>query len=429
MAARHPQAVPAARLRVQVAERTAKISSGGTSARHSGRARLRYFRIWVWTAERCADDPSPFVLLMRLFRVSIWRIRVPFSPSGARIHRLLFSGLTLAIGLTLVSPWLQASARSDDAATPADQATPGARPSIGTPIISVPNDGMSLSANISALLDGQQGIYGVVVVDPAQGALFEQNATIPFISASLYKLPLLAHIYGMIEAGQVTLDQQLTLEDWYYSINEGGDGYFDEGQIGGTTTVQEALFATGAYSSNVGALALASLTDWPAIQETARQLGMVDTSLMVYPAALPEWPPAQATEDAAGDLASALAFIDAEASYGPVMVTTPADIATFFERLIAGEVVSQPASTAISDILAQQMVDDRIPALLPTETKTVHKTGNLDQVIHDAGIIYTPRGPVILAALIQGDPDDSQATGVIQQLARLVFDLAPLTGA
>ena len=351
-----------------------------------------------------------------------------FSPAGARSTRLLSFGLALALGLALLAPWMPAAAHDDNAATPAAQATPGSRPSIGTPIISVPNEQMSLTANVSALLDGQQGVYGVVVVDPTKGAIFSRNATIPFISASLYKLPLMAHIYGMIEAGQATLDQPLTLDGWYYSINEGGDGYYDASQIGGTTTVQEALFATGAYSSNVGALALASLTDWAAIQETAHQLGMVDTSLMVYPATLPVWPPAEATEDENGDLASALAFIEAEASYGPVMVTTPADIAVFFERLIAGEIVSQSTSAAIYEILSQQMVADRIPALLPADTKTVHKTGNLDQVIHDAGIIYTPRGPVILAALIQGDPDDAQATGVIQQLARLVFDLAPLSG-
>lgn len=354
---------------------------------------------------------------------------MPVSPASARSTRLLVTGFALAIALTLLIPRLPALARNDDAATPAAQATPSARPSIGTPIISVPNEPMALSMNISALLDGQQGVYGVVVVDPARGALFERNAAIPFISASLYKLPLMAHIYGMIESGAVTLDQPLPLDGWYFSVNEGGDGYYDPSQIGGTTTVQEALFATGAYSSNVGALALASLTDWPAIQQTAHQLGMVDTNLMVYPAALPQWPPAQAAEDVNGDLASALAFIDAEASYGPVMVTTPADIAHFFEQLIAGEVVSQSASAAIYDILAQQMVTDRIPALLPVETLTVHKTGNLDQVVHDAGIIYTPRGPVILAALVQGDPDDAQATDVIQQLARLVFDLAPLSGA
>jgi beta-lactamase class A len=109
------------------------------------------------------------------------------------------------------------------------------------------------------------------------------------------------------------------------------------------------------------------------------------------------------------------------------MLTTPADIGHFFALLLQGEVVSESASAAIYQILDQQAVSDRIPQLLPFNTKTVHKTGNLDQVVHDAGIIYTPRGPVILAALVQADPDDAQATLVIQQLARMVFDLAPLS--
>ena len=312
-------------------------------------------------------------------------------------------------------------------ATPEPAASPAGRTTIGSPIVSSATSTARLSANIETLVAAQAGIYGVVVIDPLGPTIYARNATVPFISASLYKLPLMAKIYQLIEEGQVSLDQPLVLEEWYYLVNEGGDSYYDFASAFASTTVEEALFATGAYSSNVGALALTSLTDWAAIQEMAHDLGMTGSFLTVGLEAIPQWPPQLDASDQAADLESAVAFVESEALSGPVMLTTPADIGHYFELLLKGEVVSESASAAIYQILDQQAVTDRIPQLLPSRTKTVHKTGNLYQVVHDAGIIYTPRGPVILAALVQADPDDAQATLVIQQLARMVFDLAPLS--
>ena len=334
--------------------------------------------------------------------------------------------LTTSIG-TAFAQESGSSTATTISATPEPAASPTGRQSIGSPIVSSANSTDALCASIDTLVAAQAGVYGVVVIDPLGPTIYARNATLPFISASLYKLPLMAKIYQLIEEGHVSLDQPLVLEEWYYTVNEGGDSYYDVASAFSSTTVEEALSATGAYSSNVGAIALTSLTDWAAIQGMAHDLGMSSSYLTVDLAGLPQWPPELGNGDVAADLDSAVAFVESEALAGPVMLTTPSDIAHYFDLLLKGEVVSETASAAIYQILDQQAVSDRFPQLLPDNTKTVHKTGNLDQVVHDAGIIYTPRGPVILAALVQADPDDAQATLVIQQLARMVFDLAPLS--
>jgi hypothetical protein len=77
------------------------------------------------------------------------------------------------------------------------------------------------------------------------------------------------------------------------------------------------------------------------------------------------------------------------------------------------------------DLLSGQQVNDRFPALLPAGTRLAHKTGNLPGVVHDAGVIWTPAGPRILAALAEGVPDDGHAATVIQRLALLVYGGAP----
>jgi hypothetical protein len=51
-----------------------------------------------------------------------------------------------------------------------------------------------------------------------------------------------------------------------------------------------------------------------------------------------------------------------------------------------------------------------------------HKTGNLDHVVHDVGVIFAPDGPVILAAMIEAPPDDARATELIQRLALIAYE-------
>jgi beta-lactamase class A len=328
----------------------------------------------------------------------------------------LIAGVTLTgnIGATPVVVTPTASPM----ATPAP-ATPSAAAS---PINVQATSAQDLASHIPSILAADTGVYGVVVIDPSGAIAYEHNADVPFISASLYKLPLMAQIYAMIGSGLVTLDQEIVLDPSFYpDWDVSGDSYYSTDFMWMTTTVQEALFAAGAYSSNVGALALASLTTWPDIDAMAKSLGMTSTDLVVYPAGLAAWPPALGTSDDAASMAQAVAFVETQTADGPVMITTPRDVATFFQRLLANNVVSPETSAAITDVLSQQVVDDRFPQLLPEGTQLIHKTGNLDHVVHDAGAIYTTSGPVILAALSEDSVDDDIATAIIQQLALTAY--------
>lgn len=293
---------------------------------------------------------------------------------------------------------------------PAGTGTAGARP-----------EALQLRMAIDQLIPNDGGVYGVVVVDPERNVVYSHNPTVPFVSASLYKLPLMTQIYQLIERGSLRLTDEIVLQELFWW--EGDDSYYDWSRVGMTTTIDEALFATGAWSSNVAAWALATLTTWPEVEATARAIGMTDTHMFVSPYALPIWPPPPGAGDSPESLASAVSFIDGMAVWGPVMITTPRDIATFFSGLLAGRIVNVEASWAILDILARQAITDRFPQLLPTQTWLAHKTGNLDQVIHDAGIIYTGAGPVILVGMVEAAPDPWSAVSTLQQLALTVFEM------
>ena len=66
-------------------------------------------------------------------------------------------------------------------------------------------------AAIDALLADREGVYGIIVADPASGARYSTNADVPFLAASLYKLVLLADVYAAIEDGLIAPDAELAL--------------------------------------------------------------------------------------------------------------------------------------------------------------------------------------------------------------------------
>ena len=307
-------------------------------------------------------------------------------------------------------------------------------PTAASPALSAPAcDGGSAGAmdpqalQFECLVHGEQALYGLVLMQPDGEITYRRNAEIPFVAASLYKLVLMADILALVDSGELAPESTVVLEERFIIPENGDDGYYGWDRIGTTTTVEEALFATGAYSSNLGAEALMSLTSTQQVIETSRSMGLTGTWFFARPDDIFQWPDRQPADALPGAHQRAYGFLQQYAtSDGVIHVTTPLDIATFYRRLLEGTVVSPWVSSKISSILGQQVVRDRIPALLPDGTRVVHKTGNLPSVIHDAGIIYTETGPVILVLMAQDAADWLRTTEVEQRLAVAAYGGLPV---
>jgi beta-lactamase class A len=144
-------------------------------------------------------------------------------------------------------------------------------------------------------------------------------------------------------------------------------------------TVREALFTMLAESDNGAALALVDQLGVQAVNARFASLGMLKTHL---------------NHDA---------------------TTTPRDMLTFFTLLAEGQVISPD-------------VNDRIPAGLPdgADWRVAHKTGNVDNLIGDAGILYVPNGTYALVILNQS-AGSGAAAPVVQAIARCVYGAIALS--
>jgi len=100
------------------------------------------------------------------------------------------------------------------------------------------------------------------------------------------------------------------------------------------------------------------------------------------------------------------------------VISTASDMARFLEMVVLGAAVSGEASREMLDLMLAQTVLDRLPALLPSGVEVANKTGDLDEVTHDVGIVYDPQPIYIIAVLSDrgGEPEP------IAVLSRAVYD-------
>lgn len=325
-------------------------------------------------------------------------------------------------------PATSAPTATPDASTPVATptpmiATPAATPVIGptvplatpvpSPAIAIPETPEQLLAE--EFLANEAGVYGFVVLEADGMPVVSINSTTPFVTASLYKLILMADIYQRIEMGSLALDQTIVLEGRMFE--EGEDNYFTWDQVGTEVTIREYLFAVGAWSSNVAARTLLGQTSPGELRNTALAIGMTDTYLFTELEHVPTWPPEPGADAPLEEVNLAIAYLEESAASGPINITTPLDMARYQLAIANDTLISPWVSEQVALVLQEQAIRDRIPALIEGDVFVINKPGNLVDAVNDVGVLYLPAGHRAVAILSEAIPNTDRATYVEQRLA------------
>jgi len=99
--------------------------------------------------------------------------------------------------------------------------------------------------------------------------------------------------------------------------------------------------------------------------------------------------------------------------------TCAADLAELFTRIATG---SLPESAIMMDTLFKQKHTQRFKKYLPESVKTATKPGSLDNLEHDAGVIYKNNVPWIWVVMTRNAPNLT-ASEFISTLTRDVYNL------
>ncbi len=266
----------------------------------------------------------------------------------------------------------------------------------------------SLEAHILARVAQLPGAeVGVVVHDLGSGRRLSIHGGRVFHAASTMKVPVLIDLVQEVDAGRLSLDQEILLVNAFHSIVDGSPYQLQASddsdslvfaRVGEFVPLRWLAERMITHSSNLSTNALIAILDPARITRTMHSYGAQHMQVL------------RGVEDGVAFRA------------GRNNVTTADDLAAVLAALQRGETASPASTQVMRDILLRQVFDRQIPAGLPPGTPVAHKTGWITATLHDAAIVYPPgRAPFVLVVLTRGIPEAQAAEVLTADIAALAW--------
>ena len=102
--------------------------------------------------------------------------------------------------------------------------------------------------------------------------------------------------------------------------------------------------------------------------------------------------------------------------------TSVGDCGHLLQEIYKQDTSSYTHATDMFNLLKAQTRCNKIPAQLPEGVKTANKTGELDNVENDAGIIYDSKNDVVIVFMSQNLSSAGSAQNTIATLSRTIYD-------
>jgi len=240
------------------------------------------------------------------------------------------------------------------------------------------------------------GLEISIAVRNAVGQItFEYNSDKRVPAASVIKIPILAELLLQVQTNEVRLSERYALMDEH---KVGGSGELRDMPEGKTLTLEELAVEMIRVSDNTATNVLIERLGMARINQTLDSLGFEATRLnrvMMDFAAIDE---------------------------GRQNYTSASEMSRFLSLLLTNKILTPELGNTAIEILGRCEDSTTIPRDLPADLIIAHKTGTLDYVRGDAGIILD-EDPIILAIFVENFQSLDQAEQVIGDLARIVFDL------
>ncbi|WP_155593810.1 serine hydrolase [Lysinibacillus cavernae] len=214
-----------------------------------------------------------------------------------------------------------------------------------------------------------------------------------FSSASVIKVPILLALLTYMENNNISLDstRSISPDDWVdFSV-------ISELRLT-QSTLYELLVWMIITSDNTATNVCIDVVGMEFLNDYFRQIGLQDTVLQRK-------------------------MMDVERlAKGIDNRTSARDMAHLFTRIYQQDVLSPSYSKLVIDILSRQRVHDSLMRYLVDDVKLAHKTGGLDTVDHDVGIVYSSAIDYSIGVFLTNVTDNDQARQLIGRLSKVVYD-------
>jgi beta-lactamase class A len=240
-------------------------------------------------------------------------------------------------------------------------------------------------AALKAALEADKDACGVRLGVAAEGleGLFAGrrvgvNEELVFESASLIKVLILVEVLRQADSGEISLAERIKVKsedvvDYSEMIHKGS--------ARGTFTVEQLAEGMITVSDNTATNMLIDLVGTKSVNSLSQNLRLANTYL-------------------------GRKMMDFRSrSAGAHNLTSAADMVILLTAIWRGRLLSANSRRLALAILERQAFNTNIPAALPPDNRVAHKTGELEDMEHDAGIVMLPRKAFALAILTKGSAE------------------------
>lgn len=193
-------------------------------------------------------------------------------------------------------------------------------------------------------------------------------------TASVVKLPILVHVALSVAEGAFDWDEPLVLNE---EEKVGGSGVLTQMTPGLALSLRDVCMLMTVFSDNTATNMVIERVGTGPVNARMAALGLENTAVF-RKAYAPDTPESQL--------------------YG-LGVTTPTDMIKLLTLLTEGKLGGHAVGSELMTLLETQRFRDAIPRLLPADWKYAGKTGAVDAVRNDVGIVTAPDGARYALAL------------------------------
>lgn len=267
-----------------------------------------------------------------------------------------------------------------------------------------------LDREIRAALDGFQGSVSLFAKNLDSGETYgiREDERVP--TASTIKLGMMATVFDQVARHKASWTETLTLHD---SDKVSGTGVLSELSDGVKLPIRDLVHLMIVVSDNTATNLLVDRFTADAVNHEMDQLGFPGTRLM-RKVLIDGKPPSGFSE--AGRM-------EANRRFG-LGSSTPHEMVLLIEKMERGEIVDAASSREMIAILKRQQLRDGIARKLGDLT-VASKSGSLNLLRSDVGIVYSPGGRIAMAITCQNmpKPDYSPDNPGDVLIANLAVDL------
>lgn len=222
---------------------------------------------------------------------------------------------------------------------------------------------------------------------------FAINGNMSFNPASVIKLPVMIEAYHQIARGKLSLEEQIVL---HQENKLPGSGSLQFLRNGTTYTVKRLIYLMICDSDNTATHMLISRLGMNPINRYMRWLGLKNTVLQ-DPTMLCKIP-------------------------GKHNTSSPNDILILLEKMYQGQLVNAQASVEMLDIMKGQLHKWGIQRFLPPTAVVANKTGSVDFVRNDVGIVLDEQHPYALCIFSKQLPSNHSGSVMVGSISRAIYD-------